>query len=58
MKRKKPHSAKARATPKSVAAYKVVVRRYRTMGMFQSRASLLRCLLRDARLERCVQMVP
>jgi hypothetical protein len=34
------------------------VRRYRSRGIFESRASLLRRLLQDARLERCVQMVP
>lgn len=42
----------------TVGAARRVVRRYRSMGVFESRASLLRRLLRDARLERCVQMVP
>jgi hypothetical protein len=51
MKRKK-----AKATP--AAAPRRIVRRYRSMGIFESRASLLRRLLQDARLERCVQMVP
>ncbi len=32
--------------------------RFRAAGLTQARALLLRCLLRDARLERCVQLVP
>jgi len=34
-----------------------IVRPYRTTKFMEERSSLLRCLLRDARLQRCVQLV-
>ena len=51
MKTKRP---RGEVTP----SYRPGSQRFRAAGLTQARALLLRCLLRDARLERCVQLVP
>jgi hypothetical protein len=35
-----------------------LIRPFRTTKFMEERSSLLRCLLQDARLQRCIQLVP
>jgi hypothetical protein len=53
----KARVTKARVTKSGVTRSRAVVRRFRIADVFDSRSSLLRCLSRDARVERCMQLV-
>lgn len=53
--RVKVKSRKARVKKATVRACEAAARRIRSRELLEARAELLRCLLRDARLEKCVQ---
>jgi hypothetical protein len=55
--RKTRKPRKAAAKPATRAASRKIARALRSAAVFDARASFLRCLLRQGRLEKCCQMV-
>jgi len=50
-------SIKAKRHPGTVKRARQTVAQFRSRRLLDARGMLLKCLLRDARVERCVQLV-
>ena len=55
--RKTRKARKAASKPATRVASRKIARALRSATVFDARASFLRCLLREGRMEKCCQMV-